>query len=123
MTPSDPYKMVRTTVNGREVLMDPAVFDRLEKRRRDLQVEVGVVGSLTSGGGKERTMGEMNRRKLKWFVRVRPDDKSPWGEPTMYESKRKANTAGAFCRAILGQRTHTYQAPEPDIVVDEVRER
>lgn len=52
--------------------------------------------------------------KTVYCLRIRPDDKSDWGEPQYYRLKSKRDTDAAFVRIIGGMRTFSYQEKKTD---------
>lgn len=44
-----------------------------------------------------------------YYLRVRPDDKSEWGEPEPYPTRKARDKVSAECRILAGLRTHSYE--------------
>lgn len=64
-------------------------------------------------------MPEASQLKTVYVLRVRPDDASPWSEPTYYRKRRERDKDVSFNRAIGGIRTHSYEEKK---TLDEIEE-
>lgn len=53
------------------------------------------------------------KNKKVFCLRIRWDDKSPWGDVDRYDTRKERDSAASMNRIIGGARTHSFEETEP----------